>query len=309
MNDSDKSTNKNDGLQNLDNVNDKTQTKQENENRDDISNEIRLHISILQATGLPKLRWFKKPDPYVTIHMMSRPQNLKTTRFKSSTQNPVWNEEFDLITSEVNDTIIINMYHYMDDRKIMDEVQYEISSLTVDGSVDKKEVDITFDNKNVGKFFFDVQAFKIPQSDVKPFCTFSATGEKFANQKFYSCITCGLDTKKGFGICEICAKCCHKGHNICLSNEDGSSTQCFCDCPKKCKCFCMPEKCDLSCTAIENNGKPINQPMYHCSQCDFQCEILICQNCAMKFHHGHQLIFLGIVESGICQNDEFNSFE
>ncbi|KAK8892334.1 perineurial glial growth [Tritrichomonas musculus] len=154
--------------------------------------------------------------------------------------------------------------------------------------------------------YFEVQAFRNPKSDIKLFCTFAATSEKFIDQKYYRCNTCGLSAKKSMGICEHCMKCCHKGHDVCLAFDADASVQSFCDCPGKCKCQCMPETNDLPCTACETNGKPINQPMFYCNDCDKSCELLICQNCAIKFHHGHQLVYLGIVESEICQNEEFN---
>lgn len=270
------------------------------------SSEIRIHIKICEAKELLKIKLFKKPDPYVTIHMKSQPEETKTTHFKSNTLNPVWDEEFDLITSNLNDTLLINMHHYMNDQKIMNEIEYQINELTVGGPALKKEISITFNNKNAGKFYFEVQAFRIPKSDIKPFCTFAATGEKFIDQKYYRCNTCGLTAKKSLGICEHCMKCCHKGHDVCLAFDADASVQSFCDCPGKCKCQCMPETNDLPCTAIETNGKPINQPMFYCNDCDESCELLICQNCAIKFHHGHQLVYLGIVESEICQNEEFN---
>ena len=257
-----------------------SESKNEIENLYESTCEIRLHVTIFQATELRKLRWLKKPDPYVTIHLISQPNNTKITHFKSSTINPIWNEEFDLIVNDLNDTLLINMYHYMNDKKIMDEVQYQIRSLAVDGPADKKEVEITFENKNAGKIYFEVQAFRIPKSDVKPFCTFSASGNKYINQKFYRCITCGFTAKNGFGICENCVKCCHKGHNVSLAVEDGSLFKCFCDCPKECKCNCMPEKSDLPCTSLETPKKSINQPMYHCSACDSSCEIQNTYDCS-----------------------------
>lgn len=297
-------------IPNDDSLYDKSQPHSEAKNLNDSPDEIKLQITICQATNLPKLGWLKKPDPYVTVHLISQPNNLKTTHFKSRILNPIWNEKFDLITSDMNDILLINMYHYMNDKKIIDEVQYQINSLTVDGAADKKEIEMTFNNKSAGKINFEVQAFKIPNSYVKPFCTFSAPGAKYIKQKFYRCITCGFNEKNAFGICENCVKHCHKGHNVCLVCEDDDGyTQCFCDCPKKCNCNCMPEKCDLPCTSIETNGKEINQPMYYCGDCDSSCEILICQNCAMKFHHEHHLIYLGIVESEVCQNNNFNGSE
>ena len=58
-------------------------------------------------------------------------------------------------------------------------------------------------------------------------CTFTQTQREFANQHWYHCHTCKL--VKGSGVCSICAKVCHKGHDLTYAKY-GSF---FCDCGAK----------------------------------------------------------------------------
>lgn len=260
---------------------------------------IKVHIKMLQAKDISKLKMLKKPDPYVKVCLKSSYSPACRTTFNMSTLNPVWNKEFVFYTNDPNDVLLINMYNFDNDKRLMDEVRFPINSLTIGGPLCKQELDITRKNKSAGKLFFEVQSYNI-ELDVKPFCSFSVTGETFIKEKYYRCYTCNLTPENHMGICESCAKICHKGHNISLVDDDYIFS--YCDCPGKCKCCCLAETSDLPCTSIEFQGKPINQPMYHCSDCDSTGELFICQNCAMKYHHGHKTEYIGIVESKVCQN-------
>jgi Ca2+-binding EF-hand superfamily protein len=57
-------------------------------------------------------------------------------------------------------------------------------------------------------------------------CTFKSTQKNFVEQNYYRCNTCGMTEKEGEGVCEICAKVCHKGHDL-SSSIFGDF---FCDC-------------------------------------------------------------------------------
>ena len=275
-------------------------------------NQIRIHVKIIEAKGLISNN--TKLNPLITIHLKSQPeQSEESTDFKSNTTNPIWNEEFDLFTTDKNDFLIINMLNsieseYDDDEsdddcyeKLIDEVHYPLNSLIIDGPSIKEEIEISLNNSNVGKLYFEVQSFK---TEIEPFCTFSATGEKYIKQKLYACMTCNIVPENDMGICEVCARNCHKGHDI---RFDSVQPLFYCDCHSKFNCCCMPKNKNLQCTLIENNRNPINQPMFYCKECDRSCKFFICQNCAAKFHHGHDLIYLGIVEAKICQNDQINN--
>ena len=68
-------------------------------------------------------------------------------------------------------------------------------------------------------------------------CTFTYTKHDFCDQHWYHCHTCKMSD--GVGCCTICAKVCHKGHDVTYS-KFGSF---FCDCGAKedgsCKVFLM----------------------------------------------------------------------
>ena len=55
-------------------------------------------------------------------------------------------------------------------------------------------------------------------------CSYSQTGDDFTEQHWYNCYTCGLQWDKG--CCGLCARICHKGHNVAYSRYSSF----FCDC-------------------------------------------------------------------------------
>lgn len=55
-------------------------------------------------------------------------------------------------------------------------------------------------------------------------CTFTVTQKEFMNQHWYHCYTCKM--VDGVGVCTICAKVCHKDHDVSYAKY-GSF---FCDC-------------------------------------------------------------------------------
>lgn len=55
-------------------------------------------------------------------------------------------------------------------------------------------------------------------------CTYTRTQKEFVNQHWYHCHSCQMED--GVGVCSVCAKVCHKGHDITYAKY-GSF---FCDC-------------------------------------------------------------------------------
>ncbi|KAK8871627.1 hypothetical protein M9Y10_007362 [Tritrichomonas musculus] len=264
-------------------------------------NEIKLHIKICKANIINAVR------PLIQLRLKSQHENdWHKSLFNSITKNPVWNKEFDLFTNNSNDILIIAMLHKPKDDdstlKIIDEIQYSISDLIVGGPVVNKEFKITHNKKSVGSLYIEAQIFKTVESDIKALCTLSASGNHFITQKFYRCLTCNLTPIGNQGICENCVRNCHKGHDVRFVTNSRFGS--YCDCPEKCGCHFVHKANDLRCTYVENGGKEINQPIYYCTQCDKSCTSFICQNCAIKYHHGHDLVYLGIVESCTCKNHQ-----
>lgn len=58
-------------------------------------------------------------------------------------------------------------------------------------------------------------------------CTYTHTQKEFVNQHWYHCHSCQMED--GVGVCSICAKVCHKGHDVTYAKY-GSF---FCDCGAK----------------------------------------------------------------------------
>ena len=55
-------------------------------------------------------------------------------------------------------------------------------------------------------------------------CTYTQTARVFMNQHWYHCHTCGM--VEGVGCCSVCARVCHRDHDVTYSKH-GSF---FCDC-------------------------------------------------------------------------------
>lgn len=55
-------------------------------------------------------------------------------------------------------------------------------------------------------------------------CTYTTTENNFMEQHWYYCYTCGLTFSEG--VCSVCAKVCHKGHEVSYSRK----SRFFCDC-------------------------------------------------------------------------------
>ncbi|XP_056641011.1 E3 ubiquitin-protein ligase UBR4 isoform X2 [Diorhabda sublineata] len=58
-------------------------------------------------------------------------------------------------------------------------------------------------------------------------CTFTITQKEFMNQHWYHCHTCKM--LDGVGVCSICARVCHKGHDLSYAKYGNF----FCDCGAK----------------------------------------------------------------------------
>ncbi|XP_047134256.1 E3 ubiquitin-protein ligase UBR4 isoform X2 [Hydra vulgaris] len=79
-------------------------------------------------------------------------------------------------------------------------------------------------------------------------CTFSVTQRDFMNQHWYHCHTCKMND--GIGCCTVCAKICHKDHDVTYAKH-GSF---FCDCGAK---------EDGSCKAMSGSSKFLNRVTSH----------------------------------------------
>ena len=57
---------------------------------------------------------------------------------------------------------------------------------------------------------------------------------------FYRCLSCGFSDDYCLGVCEVCAKKCHKGHEL----QFIGYVESYCDCGAGgyCTCHALPKK-------------------------------------------------------------------
>lgn len=60
-------------------------------------------------------------------------------------------------------------------------------------------------------------------------CTFRGTGPYWVRQQWYKCLTCAEAGRadNGAGLCAVCARCCHVGHEL----VEQELSPFYCDCP------------------------------------------------------------------------------
>ena len=99
-------------------------------------------------------------------------------------------------------------------------------------------------------------------------CTFTVTQKEFMNQHWYHCHTCKMND--GVGVCTVCAKVCHKDHDITYAKY-GSF---FCDCGAKEDGSCVvsaPQCSCLGCNQIRQMFFPLTLLVFClCSFCLLQ---------------------------------------
>ena len=54
-------------------------------------------------------------------------------------------------------------------------------------------------------------------SQVEKYCTHSDTGQQCVKQDWFHCLTCGIIDQNG--VCAVCAKKCHAGHDVVFANR------------------------------------------------------------------------------------------
>ncbi|KAJ8965168.1 hypothetical protein NQ314_004311 [Rhamnusium bicolor] len=112
----------------------------------DISTAL-LTVYIDSAQNLPKVKSYKKPEPYVILTVGKKQQK---TRVKKHTTDPVWEQGFSLLVSNPeNDSLIISIVDKHTDVKI-DHLVYNIRDLfdMPDLQISKKRVSTVYSWKN-----------------------------------------------------------------------------------------------------------------------------------------------------------------
>ncbi|XP_074029001.1 E3 ubiquitin-protein ligase-like protein poe [Leptinotarsa decemlineata] len=87
-------------------------------------------------------------------------------------------------------------------------------------------------------------------------CTFTVTQKEFMNQHWYHCHTCRM--LDGVGVCSICARVCHKGHDLSYAKYGNF----FCDCGAKedGSCQALVKRNDKSTESNMSVGGATSQP-------------------------------------------------
>lgn len=135
-----------------------------------------------------------------------------------------------------------------------------------------------------GRFFFNSGV--IVASPFKPMyeCCFIRNGRLLVDGNFFRCLTCCND-KDNIFICEDCAKHCHIGHELkqhfgfkghyCSCCSGGINNECKIIPKEITRCQCDPQ----------NTNGLID--VYYCRNCD----ISVCETCALVCHDHHMLDF------------------
>ena len=126
-------------------------------------------------------------------------------------------------------------------------------------------------------------------------CTFEK-GSRGKIQKMYQCRTCGII--RDMGICEACARRCHKGHDII---EIPTEKLFNCDCGQECgknACQC----CDGRGVCVKKRlGTNLAEcHVYCCKTCGMKDDVGICNVCAERCHQGHNLVDKGVWYEFTC---------
>ncbi|XP_031787712.1 protein purity of essence isoform X2 [Nasonia vitripennis] len=81
-------------------------------------------------------------------------------------------------------------------------------------------------------------------------CTFTITQKEFMNQHWYHCHTCNM--VDGVGVCSVCARVCHRGHDVTYAKYGNF----FCDCGAKedASCQALTKRSPQSSEHPTNNG-------------------------------------------------------
>ena len=93
------------------------------------------------------------------------------------------------------------------------------------------------------------------------------------NQHWYHCHTCLM--LRGVGVCSICARVCHKGHDLSYSKYGNF----FCDCGEKGEGSCQALVKRVPHTLSQNTGNSIRSsnmsvsPQTHLKQVNFDFEL------------------------------------
>ena len=154
---------KNEALQKeLDKLKDEFKKLQAQLNNSDYKYKKCLHIKICEAQRIAKTGSSGKLNPFVSLRLKSQTYNDEyATKTIYKTGNPVWNEEFNIISNDKDDALVINMYNEESkkDEELMDQLEIPVSKWKIGDPNDRIVLETKLKKRKVGNLIFEVQAF------------------------------------------------------------------------------------------------------------------------------------------------------
>lgn len=139
--------------------------------------EVPLHVTIISASELRAMDADGNSDPFVQLYLKSDEENKYKTEVQNNNLNPVWNQEFDLVTHDPeNDELHLCMYDkdIIKDDRMIDEIVIPIQEI-INAAPDVYDFNkpcVKTDDKDKekvkesGTFHFTVKAI-VPEGEVK----------------------------------------------------------------------------------------------------------------------------------------------
>ncbi|KAL5105111.1 Protein purity of essence [Taenia crassiceps] len=104
-------------------------------------------------------------------------------------------------------------------------------------------------------------------------CTFASTQHHYIRQPWYGCNTCGIITNHG--PCHLCAKVCHRGHNLVYQNTSEFSCDCATEMGQVGKCHSVMRRVAGGCDGLLENILPwTNVTCFQPSVYDKACDLI-----------------------------------
>lgn len=118
----------------------------------------KIHIKAIEAKDVPKMDTLGNSDPFLKFQLKDKPESAVKTQVIYSTLNPVWNEEFDII-SENYESDILQVWMFDEDIKKDDQMMNPIEIPLHEHKIGDHFVfndKIKLRKKNVGALHFEL---------------------------------------------------------------------------------------------------------------------------------------------------------
>lgn len=120
---------------------------------------VNIHVKIIKGSNLLKMD-VGKSDPYVVVTLNGKEQKQKTQAI-SNTLEPLWNQEFDLVSKKPKyDQLCIEVFDedMAKDDPMCDKIKIKVSEIPKDGSIVTKKESLKLKKKDAGILEFEYSA-------------------------------------------------------------------------------------------------------------------------------------------------------